>query len=90
VLVKLKFSKFEYTGKLISIDSYMNLQLANTDEHGVNDKGEKSEQGLGDVLVRFVISRSRGISRESSTNDNCRCNNLLWICEKPAQYKGRS
>ncbi|KAH6610060.1 hypothetical protein Trco_000080 [Trichoderma cornu-damae] len=48
VLVRLKWGETEYKGRLVSIDSYMNLQLSNTEEY-LNDKltGE-----LGQVLIR--------------------------------------
>ncbi|OQR81576.1 small nuclear ribonucleoprotein F, partial [Thraustotheca clavata] len=47
VLVKLKWG-MEYQGDLVSVDSYMNLQLANTEEY-VN--GNKTGH-LGEVLIR--------------------------------------
>ncbi|PNP38923.1 small nuclear ribonucleoprotein F [Trichoderma gamsii] len=51
VLVRLKWGETEYKGRLVSIDSYMNLQLSNTEEY-LNDKltGE-----LGQVLIRWVL-----------------------------------
>eukprot|EP00842_Homolaphlyctis_polyrhiza_P001606 jgi/Hompol1/2446/HPOL_001522-RA len=47
VMVKLKWG-MEYKGYLVSVDSYMNMQLANTEEYidGV------SQGVLGEVLVR--------------------------------------
>ncbi|KAG5176741.1 putative small nuclear ribonucleoprotein F, partial [Tribonema minus] len=47
VLVKLKWG-MEYRGFLLSVDSYMNLQLANTEEY-VNGQLAGS---LGEVLIR--------------------------------------
>ncbi|CAH0557723.1 unnamed protein product [Brassicogethes aeneus] len=47
VLVKLKWGH-EYKGFLVSVDGYMNLQLANTEEHiDGNVTGN-----LGEVLIR--------------------------------------
>lgn len=48
VLVRLKWGQTEYKGRLVSIDSYMNLQLSETEEY-ISDKltGE-----LGKVLIR--------------------------------------
>ncbi|KAL2918720.1 hypothetical protein HK105_201554 [Polyrhizophydium stewartii] len=47
VMVKLKWG-MEYKGYLVSVDSYMNMQLANTEEYidGV------SQGVLGEVLIR--------------------------------------
>ncbi|EGF82263.1 hypothetical protein BATDEDRAFT_10083, partial [Batrachochytrium dendrobatidis JAM81] len=49
IMVKLKWG-MEYKGYLVSVDSYMNMQLANTEEYidGV------SQGVLGEVLVRQV------------------------------------
>jgi small nuclear ribonucleoprotein F len=47
VVVRLKWG-MEYKGILVSVDSYMNLQLANTEEY-VNGT---SAGNLGEVLVR--------------------------------------
>lgn len=48
VIVRLKWGETEYRGKLLSVDSYMNLQLDNAEEYieGVN-KGI-----LGEILIR--------------------------------------
>ncbi|GAB0089065.1 Small nuclear ribonucleoprotein F [Sergentomyia squamirostris] len=47
VMVKLKWGH-EYKGYLVSVDSYMNLQMANTEE--VIDG--QSTGNLGEVLIR--------------------------------------
>ncbi|EQC32181.1 small nuclear ribonucleoprotein F [Saprolegnia diclina VS20] len=47
VVVKLKWG-MEYQGDLVSVDSYMNLQLANTDEF----VGGAKTGHLGEVLIR--------------------------------------
>lgn len=50
IRVRLKWGYTEYTGALISADSYMNLQLANTEEF----IDGKSTGSLGQVLIRYV------------------------------------
>ena len=49
-MAKLKWG-MEYKGYLVSVDSYMNLQLANTEEFidGV------SQGTLGEVLIRYIF-----------------------------------
>ncbi|GAO49459.1 hypothetical protein G7K_3609-t1 [Saitoella complicata NRRL Y-17804] len=47
VIAKLKWG-MEYKGYLVSVDSYMNLQLANTEEF----VDGKSTGTLGEVLIR--------------------------------------
>lgn len=60
VIVKLKWG-MEYKGYLVSVDSYMNLQLANTDEI-IN--GEKTGN-LGEVLIRCNnVLYMRGVEEE--------------------------
>lgn len=51
VSVRLKWSETEYRGTLVSIDSYMNLQLSDTEEF-IDDKPKGS---LGQVLIRYVL-----------------------------------
>jgi small nuclear ribonucleoprotein F len=46
----LKWSGYEYRGKLISADGYMNLQLDQTEEY---ISGKPAGQ-LGQVLIRYV------------------------------------
>jgi len=48
VFVRLKWNETEYKGRLVSIDSYMNLQLSGAQEY-VNQKFTGS---LGEVLIR--------------------------------------
>ena len=50
VVVKLKWG-MEYKGYLVSVDGYMNIQLANTDEY-VDDV---KTGNLGEILIRFVF-----------------------------------
>ncbi|KAI5300990.1 hypothetical protein KEM56_002056 [Ascosphaera pollenicola] len=48
VLVRLKWGQTEYKGRLVSVDSYMNLQLSGTEEF----IDGKSTGSLGEVLIR--------------------------------------
>lgn len=50
VIVRLKWGQTEYKGRLISVDSYMNIQLAGTEEF----IDLKSTGSLGQVLIRYV------------------------------------
>ena len=50
IIVRLKWSGYEYRGKLISADGYMNLQLDQTEEY-IN--GKPAGQ-LGQVLIRYI------------------------------------
>ncbi|GJJ73348.1 small nuclear ribonucleoprotein F [Entomortierella parvispora] len=60
VMVKLKWGQ-EYKGFLVSVDSYMNLQLANTEEF----VDGTSAGTLGEVLIRCNnVLYVRGIDEE--------------------------
>jgi small nuclear ribonucleoprotein F len=60
VAVKLKWG-MEYRGFLVSVDSYMNLQLANTEEWIEG----KLQANLGEVLIRCNnVLYIRGIPEE--------------------------
>ena len=48
--MRLKWSETEYKGRLESIDSYMNVELRDTEEF-ISQKGTGA---LGRVLIRFV------------------------------------
>ncbi|KAF2496443.1 small nuclear ribonucleoprotein SmF [Lophium mytilinum] len=48
VLVRLKWGQTEYKGRLVSVDMYMNVQLAGTEEF----VDGKSTGTLGQVLIR--------------------------------------
>lgn len=48
ILVRLKWGETEYKGTLVSMDSYMNLQLSGTEEF----VDGKSTGSLGQVLIR--------------------------------------
>ncbi|KAL5250355.1 hypothetical protein ACHWQZ_G016181 [Mnemiopsis leidyi] len=65
VMVKLKWG-MEYKGYLISVDSYMNLNLANTEEYidGV------LAGNLGEVLIRCNnVLYVRGVEDESAAQE---------------------
>lgn len=52
VIIRLKWGQTEYKGRLVSVDSYMNFQLAGTEEF---IDGE-SKGALGQVLIRYVCA----------------------------------
>lgn len=49
--MRLKWGQTEYKGTLVSVDSYMNIQLNETEEF----IDRKSTGSLGQVLIRFVL-----------------------------------
>ncbi|PGH18448.1 hypothetical protein AJ79_00518 [Helicocarpus griseus UAMH5409] len=61
IIVRLKWGQTEYKGQLVSVDSYMNIQLANTEEFLEG----KSTGSLGQVLIRcnnvLWISAAKGV-----------------------------
>lgn len=65
VLVKLKWGH-EYKGYLVSVDGYMNLQLANTEEH----IDGQTTGNLGEVLIRCNnVLYIRGIEDEDEEGE---------------------
>jgi small nuclear ribonucleoprotein F len=50
VIIRLKWGDTEYKGTLVSVDSYMNVQLHGTEEF----IDGKSTGSLGQVLIRYV------------------------------------
>lgn len=52
VRIRLKWGTAEYTGLLVSVDSYMNIQLSNAEEF----MDGKSTGSLGQVLIRYESS----------------------------------
>jgi hypothetical protein len=56
--VRLKWGDTEYKGRLVSMDLYMNIQLANTEEF----VGGVSSGTLGQVLIRYVLGVEIGIA----------------------------
>jgi len=51
VFVRLKWNETEYKGRLVSIDSYMNLQLSGAQEY----VSQKFTGSLGEVLIRCKL-----------------------------------
>ena len=58
VIIRLKWGQTEYKGRLISVDSYMNIQLSNTEEY----ISGKSTGQLGQVLIRSVCDDATSVS----------------------------
>lgn len=50
VVIRLKWGQTEYKGRLVSIDSYMNIQLSDAEEY----LDQKLSSVLGSVLIRYV------------------------------------
>ena len=53
VIIRLKWGQTEYKGRLISVDSYMNIQLSDTEEF----IDRKNSGTLGQVLIRYAKFR---------------------------------
>ena len=51
VVIRLKWGQTEYKGRLVSIDSYMNIQLSNAEEW----IDQQMTSVLGQVLIRYFI-----------------------------------
>ncbi|XP_014250836.1 small nuclear ribonucleoprotein F [Cimex lectularius] len=65
VMVKLKWGH-EYKGYLVSVDGYMNLQLANTEEH----IDGACTGNLGEVLIRCNnVLFIRGVEEEDEEGE---------------------
>lgn len=52
VIVRLKWGQTEYKGRLVSTDSYMNIQLSGAEEW----IDQKMTSVLGQVLIRYISS----------------------------------
>ncbi|MQL73855.1 hypothetical protein Taro_006215 [Colocasia esculenta] len=76
VIVKLKWG-MEYKGFLVSVDSYMNLQLANTEEY---IEGQFTGN-LGEILIRSLClaEEGGGLLFASLLYLFIRCNNVLYL-----------
>jgi small nuclear ribonucleoprotein (snRNP)-like protein len=51
VVIRLKWGQTEYKGRLVSIDSYMNIQLSGAEEW----IDQEMTSALGQVLIRYVL-----------------------------------
>lgn len=60
VVVKLKWG-MEYKGYLVSVDGYMNMQIANTEEYV---DGALSGN-LGEILIRYYATQTSRADSES-------------------------
>lgn len=67
--MRLKWGQTEYKGRLVSIDSYMNIQLGNTVEY----IDQKMTAELGQVLIRCVAE----VSARSCRRGTCSYDELL-------------
>jgi small nuclear ribonucleoprotein (snRNP)-like protein len=58
VVIRLKWGQTEYKGRLVSIDSYMNIQLSGAEEW----IDQQMTSVLGQVLIRYVdrLENNRG------------------------------
>ncbi|KAI3978697.1 hypothetical protein MKX01_015872 [Papaver californicum] len=66
VIVKLKWG-MEYKGFLVSVDSYMNLQLANTEEY----IDGQFTGNLGEILIRCNnVLYLRGVEEEMDADQD--------------------
>lgn len=72
VIIRLKWGQTEYHGRLISVDSYMNIQLSSTEEY---IDGKNTGQ-LGQVLIRYAFRLAETVEIVLIVD---RCNNVLWI-----------
>jgi small nuclear ribonucleoprotein F len=76
VIIRLKWGQTEYKGRLVSIDSYMNIQLSGAEEWIDQEKTSV----LGQVLIRCVLCSGPQIWIWKGYADvGNRCNNVLWI-----------
>ncbi|KAF4124929.1 small nuclear ribonucleoprotein F [Geosmithia morbida] len=67
IVVRLKWGETEYKGKLVSLDSYLNLQLSGTVEYIEG----KATGDLGQVLIRcnnVLWIRGADQNEEADTN----------------------
>lgn len=83
VIVRLKWGQTEYKGRLVSIDSYMNIQLTGAEEY----IDQKMTSALGQVLIRYASGFSLWIASCSNSMTDCfsgpsntaREKRYLWI-----------
>lgn len=69
MVIRLKWGQTEYKGVLVSVDSYMNIQLNNTEEY----IDRKHTGTLGQVLIRcnnvLWISAAKGVEMNGTAPD---------------------
>ena len=69
IVVRLKWGETEYHGKLVSIDSYLNLQLSGTKEY----IDGKATGDLGQVLIRYVLPVEAVIGADTNQDQLQQC-----------------
>ncbi|KAK6197443.1 uncharacterized protein RJT21DRAFT_128761 [Scheffersomyces amazonensis] len=71
VIVRLKWNKTEYRGRLLSVDNYMNLQLDKTYEI-LHEDGERKEELIGEIFIRCnnVLFIREDVKKHDSHNGN--------------------
>ena len=67
VIIRLKWGQTEYKGRLVSVDSYMNVQLTGTEEF----IDGKSTGSLGQVLIRSVTTNSERRTMDADADGPC-------------------
>ena len=74
VLVKLKWG-MEYKGYLVSVDGYMNMQLANTEEY---IEGALSGH-LGEILIRYGFSNNSSLFVHRHLTEHIQCGRVVKL-----------
>ena len=74
VLVKLKWG-MEYKGYLVSVDGYMNMQLANTEEY---IEGALSGH-LGEILIRYGFSNNSSLFVHRHLTKRIQCGRVVKV-----------
>ena len=83
--MRLKWGQTEYKGRLISVDSYMNIQLSNTEEF----IDMKSTGTLGQVLIRYehsALTLTRVLTR--SQVQQCTVDSSCKGCSQASKGRG--
>ncbi|KAI1106451.1 like-Sm domain-containing protein [Jackrogersella minutella] len=75
IVVRLKWGEAEYRGRLVSSDSYMNIQLTNAQEF----IDQKFTSDLGQILIRYVSILGRRPEWYLRLDDSPTNNNTLQM-----------
>ncbi|EMG46495.1 SMX3 Small nuclear ribonucleoprotein F [Candida maltosa Xu316] len=75
IIVRLKWNKMEYKGRLVSIDNYMNLQLDQTYEitkESEDGSDDKKEELIGEIFIRCnnVLFIREVVDGETTTEES--------------------
>jgi hypothetical protein len=86
--VRLKWGTTEYKGTLVSVDSYMNLQMSGTEEF----VDGKSTGSLGQVLIRYALlgGRLSVEARVERVEANEVCTGVITYCGYRRQRLGQA